>query len=132
MEYRNSKSFSLRIILPTLFAILFFVISMFVIIIPSLKRELMEDKREMIRELTNSAWSILDEQHAKEEKGLLTRQEAQKRAMQAIRYLRYGKERKDYFWITDTTPVMIMHPYRDDLQGVNLSDYTDKHEKKTV
>ena len=130
MEYRNSKSFSLRIILPTLFAILFFVISMFVIIIPSLERELMEDKRELIRELTNSAWSILEEQHAKEKEGLLSRQEAQKRAMKAIRCLRYGKERKDYFWITDTTPVMIMHPYRDDLQGINLSDYTDKHEKK--
>jgi PAS domain S-box-containing protein len=130
MKHRNGKSFSLRIILPTLFAILFFVVSMFVIIIPSLKRELMEDKREMIHELTNSAWSILEEQHTKEKGGLLTRQEAQKRAIEAIQCLRYGKERKDYFWITDTTPVMIMHPYRDDLQGINLSDYTDKHEKK--
>ena len=90
----------------------------------------MDDKREMIRELTNSAWSILKEQQTKEKEGLLTRQEAQKRAVEAIRGLRYGKERKDYFWITDTTPVMIMHPYRDDLQGINLSDYTDKHEKK--
>ncbi|MBN2332113.1 MAG: cache domain-containing protein [Deltaproteobacteria bacterium] len=124
------KSFSLRIIVPTLVAIILFVVSMFIIIIPSVQRELLEDKREMIRELTNSAWSILDEQHTKEKLGLLTKQEAQKRAVEGIRCLRYGKERKDYFWITDTAPVMIMHPYRDDLNGTNLSEYTDMHEKK--
>ena len=130
MTHRTGKNFYLRIIFPTLLAIILFVISMFLIIIPLLKDELMEDKKEMIRELTSSAWSILEEQHTKEKEGLLTRPEAQKRAILTIQSLRYGKERKDYFWITDTTPVMIMHPYRNDLNGVNLSDYTDKHEKK--
>ena len=130
MTHRTGKNFYLRIIFPTLLAIILFVISMFLIIIPLLKDELMEDKKEMIRELTNSAWSILEEQHAKEEEGLLTKPEAQKRAIQTIQSLRYGKERKDYFWITNTTPVMVMHPYRNDLNGINLADYTDKHEKK--
>jgi len=130
MKYHTSKSFSLRIIFPTLLAILLFIISMFLIIIPLLKGELMEDKKEMIHELTNSAWSILEEQYAKEKEGLLTRPEAQKRALQVIQNLRYGKESKDYFWITDTTPVMVMHPYRGDLIGINLMDYTDKNEKK--
>ncbi|MEA1921420.1 MAG: DUF294 nucleotidyltransferase-like domain-containing protein, partial [Pseudomonadota bacterium] len=130
MKHRTGKSFFLRIIFPTLLAILLFVTSMFLIIIPLLEGELMEDKREMISKLTDSAWSLLEEQHVLEKKGLLTRAEAQKRAMQAIQGLRYGKERKDYFWITDTAAVMIMHPYRDDLIGINLLEYTDKHEKK--
>lgn len=130
MKQHRRKNFSLKIILPTLLAIFLFVISMFMIIIPLLKHELMEDKREMILELTNSAWSILENLHTKENEALLTRQEAQKRAVKTIQFLRYGKERKNYFWITDTTPVMIMHPYRDDLNGINLSNYADKQEKK--
>ena len=39
--------------------------------------------------------------------------------------MRYGDENKDYFWITDMYPKMIMHPYRTDLIGIDLSDYKD-------
>ncbi len=130
MKQPRRKSFSIKIILPTLLAILLFIISMFMIIIPLLKYELMEDKREMIRELTNSAWSILEKQHSEEKKGRLTMAEAQKNALETIQELRYGKKRKNYFWITDTSPIMLMHPYRNDLHGVDLSSHTDKHEKK--
>ena len=130
MKHRTGKSFFLRIIFPTLLTIILFVTSMFLIIIPLLEEELMEDKREMIRKLTNSAWSLLEEHYTLEEKGLLSKTEAQKRAIQATQSLRYGKERKDYFWITDTSPTLIMHPYRDDLIGTNLLEYTDKNEKK--
>ena len=111
MKHRTGKSFFLRIIFPTLLTIILFVTSMFLIIIPLLEEELMDDKREMIRKLTNSAWSLLEEHYTLEEKGLLSKTEAQKRAIQATQSLRYGKERKDYFWITDTSPTLIMHPY---------------------
>ena len=30
---------------------------------------------------------------------------------------RYGQENKDYVWITDHQPVMIMHPYVSELEG---------------
>ena len=130
MKHRTGKSFFLRIIFPTLLTIILFVTSMFLIIIPLLEEELMDDKREMIRKLTNSAWSLLEEHYTLEEKGLLSKTEAQKRAIQATQSLRYGKERKDYFWITDTSPTLIMHPYRNDLIGTNLLEYTDKNEKK--
>ena len=39
--------------------------------------------------------------------------------------MRYGTEGKDYFWITDMKPVMIMHPYRPELNNSMLDDYTD-------
>ncbi len=75
----------------------------------------------MIRELTNSAWSVLLEYAEEEKKGNLSRDEAQKRAVSDIRYLRYGDERKDYFWITDMAPRMVMHPYKPQLDGEDLS-----------
>ena len=43
-------------------------------------------------------------------------------------HLRYGREGKDYFWIQDLGrpfPRMIMHPYRADLNGQDLSGFTD-------
>ncbi len=90
----------------------------------------MDGKREMIKELTNSALSILTEYENDEREGILTREEAQKTAISRIQYLRYGEENKDYFWITDMIPVMIMHPFRSDLNGKDLSDFSDPHGKR--
>ena len=50
---------SLRIFLPTLIAIALLLAAIWGITLPSFERTLLERKREMIRELTNSAWSIL-------------------------------------------------------------------------
>ncbi len=90
----------------------------------------MDRKREMITELTNTATSILAKYHKDELDGILTREEAQSTAISRIQYLRYGEENKDYFWITDMQPVMVVHPYRPDLNGKDLSDFEDSHGKK--
>jgi len=90
----------------------------------------MNGKREMIKELTNSAWSILSKYENDEQNGLLTREEAQRTAISRIQYLRYGDENKDYFWITDMHPVMVIHPYRPDLNNKDLSNFSDPHGKK--
>jgi len=90
----------------------------------------MNGKREMIKELTNAAVSILSKYENDERNGLLSRDEAQKTAISRIQYLRYGEENKDYFWITDMYPVMIVHPYRPDLNGKDLNDFSDPHGKK--
>lgn len=120
-EHYGIKRANTRLILPTLLAVALFVISIFVIIIPAFRSNIMDRKRELIRELTNSAWSVMQEYEAEEKHGRLSTQEAQKRAIADIRYLRYGDERKDYFWITDMHPRMVMHPYRSNLEGKDLS-----------
>ena len=119
------RSFALRIFLPTLIAIGLFLSAIWGIILPSFEQTLLERKREMIRELTNSAWSILASYERDEQNGLLTREEAQALAITRIEALRYGAESKDYFWIQDMQPRMIMHPYRSDLNGQELNSFTD-------
>ena len=120
----------LKIILPTIFTILLFILTIFLIIIPRFKQNIIDGKREMIKELTNSAWSILSKYENDERAGLLSREEAQKTAISRIQYLRYGEESKDYFWITDMTPKMIIHPYRLDLNGKDLTNFKDPHGNK--
>ncbi|NQU44710.1 cache domain-containing protein [bacterium] len=117
--------FFLRIVLPALLVVCFFVAFPFAILIPTMKSSLLERKREMIRELTNSAWSILAEYEREEREGRTTRAEAQQNAIARVEFLRYGREGKDYFWITDMHPRMVMHPYRKDLNGQDLSDFRD-------
>ncbi|MFZ4462840.1 MAG: DUF294 nucleotidyltransferase-like domain-containing protein [Bacteroidales bacterium] len=124
------RKFYLKIILPTILSILLFILSFFLIIIPRFQEDMMNNKREMIQELTNTAWSILSVYEKDVQKGLLSNEEAQQTAKTHIQHLRYGDEFKDYFWITDMTPVMIVHPFRSDLNGKDLSNFTDPHGKK--
>jgi PAS domain S-box-containing protein len=43
--------------------------------------------------------------------------------------MRYDSQNKNYFFIIDMTPKMILHPYRPELTGRDLSDYTDEENK---
>jgi len=119
------KSFLLRIAVPTLTAIVLLLVPIFAYVVPAFEGALLSRKREMIRELTNSACSILEEYRQDEAAGRLSRKDAQIAAAGRIQFLRYGREGKDYFWITDLDPKMVMHPYRGDLNGTDLGDFKD-------
>ena len=116
---------ALRIIVPAIVTVGLFVGAIFGLILPAFEQNLLERKRETIRELTNSAWSILEGYQKEVAQGRLSDQEARQMASERIRFMRYGNQGKDYFWITDMQPLMIMHPYRTDLEGQDVSDFTD-------
>jgi PAS domain S-box-containing protein len=122
---RRWSSFRPRIVVPSLLAILLFVVAIWGMILPSIENILVDRKRDMIRELTNTALSLLAQAEREERAGLISRSEAQEKAKAYIGALRYGKEGKDYFWIQDMHPHMLMHPYRSDLNGKDVSGFTD-------
>jgi PAS domain S-box-containing protein len=124
-RYKNRKGFFINIVLPSALTVLLFTGTLFVIVIPGVERAMMERKREMIMQLTHAAKSILAKYHTDETEGLLSRQEAQTTAISRLRYLRYGEENKDYFWITTKASVMLMHPYRPELEQLDLTNYRD-------
>ena len=119
------RRFILRIVFPTLLAVALSIATIFGLILPELEKNLMDRKCEMIRELVYSSMSILARYEADARAGIISRAEAQKRAIEHIESLRYGSERKDYFWVTDMHPRMIMHPYRKDLNGKDLTEFKD-------
>jgi len=130
LSKNTEKTFFLKIILPTLLTIILFFITIFFIIIPRFEEAIMDGKRNMIAELTNSAISILTNYESQANDSILTLKDAQSKALKEVERLRYGHENKDYFWITDEKPTMLMHPYRDELVGTDLSNYQDKTGKK--
>lgn len=130
MKTLFKAGFFRRIVVPALLAIILFVVTVFAFVIPAFNKSAMQQKQSMLLELTNTAWSILQKYHNDHSSGLLPLEEAQKKAIAEIEALRYGVEKKDYFWITDMTPAMIMHPYVQDLNGQSLTEFADPDGKK--
>jgi len=126
---RLSAGFYWRIVWPSVIAAILFAASSFTIILPLFRQDMMEQKETMIKELTRTAASAIVFYIHQEKSGLMTRAAAQAEAASEISELRYGDENKDYFWITDMQPVMIMHPYRPDLAGQDLTNYKDTEDK---
>ncbi|OEO25648.1 chemotaxis protein [Pseudomonas sp. J237] len=80
-------------------------------------------KSEKTRHVVESASGILRHYQALEADGTLTLEQAQHAAKDMIRELRY--DNREYFWINDQTPTMIMHPTNSKLEGQNLSAIKD-------
>ncbi len=123
---RARRSFILRVALPAILSVVLFVLAIFLILIPAVENQMLQGKKETTQELTRSAISIVDEYYGEEVAGTLTREQAQAEAKVRIEQLRWGDEGKDYFWITDMHPTMVMHPYLPELDGQDLTSYQDK------
>ncbi len=117
---------ALRVVLPSLVGIALFSAAVFVVILPAVERSLMGHKKQTIRELTHATVSMLERYERRVQSGEMTRPDAKARALAHIRNLRYGDELRDYFWVHDTRPRMLMHPYRPELEGQDLADYQDQ------
>ena len=130
MPGKRLHKFFLSIVFPSILAIGLFILSIFFIILPSFESNIMERKKEMISELTNTAWSLLEEFDQEYKNKNLSKEEAQKLAALRIQQIRYGHENKDYFWITDLHPNMVMHPYKSELINSDLTNYADPNGKK--
>jgi PAS domain S-box-containing protein len=124
------RRFAVNIVSPAILTFALFSLLIFAVIVPAMKRNVIERKKEMIRELTQAAWSELAGLHEQERQGVLSRAAAQQAAIARIQSMRYGDDGKDYFWISDTQTRMVMHPYRPDLNGRSLLDYTDPAGKR--
>ena len=126
----NWRHFLINIASPVLLTFTLCLGLIFAVVIPTMRRNIIERKKEMIRELTQAAWSELAGLYEQERVGALTRTAAQQAASARIQRLRYGDDAKDYFWITDEQPRMVMHPYRPELNGQDLSTYADPAGKR--
>ncbi len=89
----------------------------------ALRSTLDNEKRLQTRHVVEVAYGVLEGYHRQAGEGHLTQQQAQLAAIAAIKALRY--ESSEYFWINDMQPAMIMHPYKSELDGNDLSDYRD-------
>ena len=94
---------------------------------PKIKGDMYDAKFLKTRHVVETAYSVVSHFADQAQKGVLTTEEAQARAKAAVEAMRY--ESKDYFWINDMTPRMIMHPIKPQLNGKDLSGVKDPNGK---
>ncbi|MBU1107501.1 MAG: cache domain-containing protein [Candidatus Riflebacteria bacterium] len=114
-----------RIILPALVAISLFVFSFVYLFLPMFEEVLLKEKKTMLKELVESSWHMIQHLDKEVASGTYSLKDAQKIATSHLRAMKFGVDNKDYFWINDFTPALVMHPYRPDLVGQNMSDFVD-------
>ncbi|WP_127073201.1 methyl-accepting chemotaxis protein [Pelagibacterium lentulum] len=93
------------------------------------QNRLVEERKNMLIALVDSASSIAQEYERRELEGEMTRAQAQDAAITAIGAIRYAGT--EYFWINDMEPVMVMHPLRPERVGQNVGDMADANGKPT-
>jgi HAMP domain-containing protein len=90
---------------------------------PQIEQKLLEAKKEGIKTVIDVTFGVFHEYDALVRSGQMTLGEAQRRAGQKVRELRYSE--KEYFWINDVSMKMIVHPIRTELEGKDLSSDRD-------
>ncbi len=123
---------ALRLSLATAAVAALLIASVSLFILPLMEETFLADKRETIQELTAAAWSVPGAFARLEKEGVITREQAQSAALALLREMRYGPEKKDYFWVSDLDDRMLMHPYLPELEGVDSSGLTDATGKRVI
>ena len=88
-----------------------------------IRGQLFEDRTMMTQQLVESVYNVLVRYHDLAVKGGMSETAAKQAALDVIKALRYGQ--KDYFWINDSLPRMVMHPIKPELDGKDLRDFKD-------
>ncbi|WP_077237547.1 methyl-accepting chemotaxis protein [Herbaspirillum sp. VT-16-41] len=83
----------------------------------------LEERHAGLFNIGQAALSLVKSYGALADSGALTKDEAQKRAKEAIKNLRYGSD--GYFFIATSNQVIVMQPVKPELEGKNLTDFKD-------
>ncbi len=84
--------------------------------------QLQERYSTSAKSAVEGASSVIQTYAAQEKAGTLSREEAQARALAAVKAMRYAGE---YVWVNDTRHRMVMHPIKAELDGQDMSDFKD-------
>lgn len=88
-----------------------------------LQANLYAGRNHAVQHAVETAWGVADHYAKLARSGEIPLEEAQRLAKEAIRASRYQGD--NYFWISDTSAKIIMHPFKKEWEGENKADFTD-------
>lgn len=96
-------------------------------IVPTMdtKKHMLLDKEAETKELVETVSGVLAYYYERQQAGAMTLDAAQAQAAEQIKGIRYGD--KNYFWINDYTPTMVMHPFKPEMNGTSLAEFADPY-----
>jgi PAS domain-containing protein len=124
----KSKPFTetvIKLALPFILLVVLLLLAIFFVFIPMAKKHALKNQKETLEDLTLVTWSTLSYYQNLEKSGTLSKKQAQSSAIAQLRNIRYGENKKHYFWIINLRGITLMHPYNPANEGLNLADMTD-------
>jgi len=106
-------------------AIMAIIMTMWTVVwlLPYFEKNILKEKQTATRHIVELTWGLLTEIDGQVKSGAITLEDAKKLAAQRLGSLRY--EEKEYIWINDLHPRMVMHPYKPELNGKDLTEIKD-------
>ncbi len=117
------KSVSGKVMLLAMAPMAALIAGFLFILMPLIGKTILESRKDGVRQIVESAVSILAQQDARAGAGAQTKEEAQARAREILKGLRYGDG--NYVWIQAPGSLIIMHPTRPEWDGKVEDAYQD-------
>ena len=89
---------------------------------------MMAEREGKVRAVVETAHELVSHYAAQVAHGAIREVEAKREALSVLGKLRY--EGSEYFWVNDLGPTMVMHPMKPELDGRDLSGFTDPDGKR--
>ncbi|MBZ0258553.1 cache domain-containing protein, partial [bacterium] len=121
----STKNYAARVVVLVFLILLLFAGSVFFVFFPSYEQCLINAKYNLIREMVTAQISLIAHYDHLVQNGEMSLEEAKQTVIDTMRDIRFGPDQKDYFWINDFRPALIMHPYRPDLEIDDLAEFYD-------
>lgn len=83
-----------------------------------IRQSILDAKYFKTQQLVENAWYVLDYYFKQGETNVMSMETAKQTACNVIRQMRY--ENDNYFWINDTKQIMLMHPFKPELEGTEI------------
>jgi methyl-accepting chemotaxis protein len=110
------------LVIPLLTAVLMTLWALFYLI-PLFEESIVKEKQAATRHIVELAWGVVADYDQQAKAGQITLEEAKKQASARLNRMRY--DGKEYVWINDLQPRMVMHPYKPELNGTDLGAAKD-------
>ncbi|WP_050466027.1 methyl-accepting chemotaxis protein [Herbaspirillum chlorophenolicum] len=118
----SQLSFSKKLWLPLVLSLIaLFAISIFSAV--TMRNIRLEERKNDLTNIGQTALSLVKGYGAQADSGALSKEEAQKRAIAAVKSIRYGTD--GYFSVSTSKQIIVMHPIKPELDGKDLSNFKD-------
>lgn len=112
-----------KLLIITILSLLGMIFTLF-LFYQGLSSSLMQEKTFQTKRLSDSGLSIIRHFYELAENNQLTKENAQKNALDTLKSMRFRPN--GYFWINDSDTILLMHPYAHELVNKDLTNISDK------
>lgn len=122
LRFRNWKILP-KILTITILSVILIDLVIIGLLLPSIEERVLQGEKNRLRNVVDIAYGLVAEFDKQVQQQVMSLSEARIRASLDLRSLRYGKN--DYFFITNVTPKLLMHPIKPELENEQMLDFKD-------